>query len=65
LFAYGQADDATASLASCKSRLVLSFLYRLTEVVLEKSLLNGCNSFDALIKLILKDILLRAMSYLT
>ena len=65
MFAYGLADDATASLALFKSRLVLPFWYRLTQVVLEKSLLNGCNSFGALIKLILKDILLRAMSYLT
>ena len=45
LFAYGRAD-ATASqnpscLASFKSRLVLSFWYRLTQVVL---MLNGCNS---------------------
>ena len=30
------------SLASVKSRLVLPFLYRLTRVVLEKGLLNGC-----------------------
>jgi len=30
------------SLASVKSRLVLPFWYRLTRVVLEKGLLNGC-----------------------
>ena len=30
------------SLAPVKSRLVLPFLYRLTQVVLEKRLLNGC-----------------------
>ena len=30
------------SLASVKSRLVLPFLYRLTQVVLEKRSLNGC-----------------------
>jgi len=33
-----------SSLASFKSRLVLPFLYRLTQVVLEKGPLNGCNS---------------------
>ena len=33
-----------SSLASFKSRLVLSFLYRLTQVVLEKRPLNGCSS---------------------
>ena len=48
LFAYGPAD-ATApkipkSLASFKSRLVLPFWYQLTQVVLEKRPLNGCNS---------------------
>jgi len=48
LFAY-YPTDATASqnphlsLASFKSRLVLPFCYRLTEVVLEKRLLNGCS----------------------
>ena len=47
-FAYGPAD-ATASqnpssLASFKSRLVLLFLYRLTQVVLEKRPLNRCTS---------------------
>ena len=39
--------DATAtqsSLASLKSRLVLPFWCRLTQVVLEKRLLNGCIS---------------------
>jgi len=46
LFAYGPAD-ATASqnassLASFKSRLVLTFWYQLTQVVLEKRLLNEC-----------------------
>jgi len=30
------------SLASVKSRLVLPFWYRLTRVVLDKGLLNGC-----------------------
>ena len=34
--------DATASLASVKSRLVLPFWYRPTRVVLEKGPLNGC-----------------------
>ena len=34
--------DATATLASVKSRLVLPFWYRPTWVVLEKWLLNGC-----------------------
>jgi len=33
-----------SSLASFKSRLVLPFWYRLTQVVLEKRLLNGCSS---------------------
>jgi len=32
----------TVSLASLKSRLVLPFWYRLTQVVLEKGPLNGC-----------------------
>ena len=40
LFAYGPAD-ATASF---KSRLVLRFWYRLTQVVVEKRSLNGCSS---------------------
>jgi len=31
-------------LASFKSKLVLPFWYRLTQVVLEKRLLNGCSS---------------------
>jgi len=35
---------APASLASFKSRLVLPFWYRLTQVVLVKRLLNGCSS---------------------
>ena len=39
--AYGPAD-ATATLASVKSRLVLPFWYRLTRVVLDKEPLNGC-----------------------
>ena len=34
-----------SSLASFKSRLVLPFWYRLTEVVLEKRPLNGCSSW--------------------
>ena len=33
-----------SSLASLKSRLVLPFWYRLTQVVLEKRRLNGCSS---------------------
>jgi len=33
-----------SSLASFKSRLVLPFWYRLTQVVLEKRQLNGCSS---------------------
>ena len=33
-----------SSLASFKSRLVLPFLYRVTQVVLEKTPLNGCSS---------------------
>ena len=33
-----------SSLASFKSRLVLPFWYRLTQVVMEKRTLNGCNS---------------------
>jgi len=33
-----------SSLASFKSRLVLPFWYRLTQVVLEKEPLNGCSS---------------------
>ena len=33
-----------SSLASFKSRLVLPFWYRLTQVVLEKTPLNGCSS---------------------
>jgi len=33
----------TSSLASFKSRLVLPFWYCLTQVVLEKGLLNGCS----------------------
>ena len=51
MFAYCQVD-ATASenplsLASVKSRLVLAFLYRLTQVVLEKRALNGCSSSNS------------------
>ena len=33
-----------SSLASFKSRLVLPFWYRLTQVVVEKRSLNGCSS---------------------
>ena len=33
-----------SSLASFKSRLVLRFWYRLTQVVVEKRSLNGCSS---------------------
>ena len=44
-FAYGPADGtASSSLASFKSRLVLTFWYRLTQVVLGKTPLNGCGS---------------------
>jgi len=39
MIAYGPADaSATSSLASVKSRMVLPFWYRLTEVVPEKKL---------------------------
>ena len=57
LFAYGPADatasQAPSSLASFKSRLVLPFWYRLTQVVLKKRLLNVCSgsSFSGLILL--------------
>jgi len=34
--------ETLSSLASFKSRLVLPFWYWLTQVVLEKMLLNGC-----------------------
>ena len=37
------------SLASVKSRLVLPFWYRLTQVVLEKRPLNGCSSCSSFI----------------
>ena len=41
-FAYGPPDvKSPSSLTSSKSRLVLPFWYRLTQVVLEKRLLNG------------------------
>jgi len=33
-----------SSLASFKSRLVLPYSYRLTQVVLEKMTINGCTS---------------------
>jgi len=36
--------ETPSSLASFKSRLVLLFWYWLTQVVLEKRPLNGCNS---------------------
>ena len=36
--------DTSLSLAPVKSRLVLPFWYRLTQVVLEKRPLNGCSS---------------------
>ena len=39
-----QAQLMPLSLASVKSRLVLPFWYRLTRVVPEKGLLNGCSS---------------------
>ena len=50
-FVYGPAD-ATASqnpssLASFRSRLVLPFWYRLTQVVLEKRPLKGCSSISS------------------
>jgi len=42
--AYGPADATpTHSLAPVKSRLVLPFWYRLTQVVLEKRPLSGCS----------------------
>ena len=41
---------APLSLASFKSKLVLPFWYRLTQVVLEKCLLNGCSSSSYLSK---------------
>ena len=41
LFLGGHLDKAPSSLASFKSRLVLPFWYRLTQVVLEKRPLNG------------------------
>ena len=55
MFAYGP-TDATApktpsSLAPFKSRLVLPFWYRLTQVVLEKRPLNGCSVVVAVILL--------------
>jgi len=37
-------SQTPSSLASFKSRLVLPFWYRLTQVVLEKRPLNGCSS---------------------
>ena len=40
-----------ASVASFKSRLVLPFWYRLTQVVLEKRPLNGCSSSTNLLPL--------------
>ena len=47
LFAYGPADAAASPnpIIPClsKSRLVLPFLYRLTQVVLEKRPLSGCS----------------------
>ena len=39
--------ETPSPLASLKSRLVLPFWYRLTEVVLEKRPLNGCRSSSA------------------
>ena len=48
--AYGPADaTATHSLAPVKSRLVLPFWYRLTQVVLDKGPLNGCVCFIVLL----------------
>jgi len=48
LFAYGPADatasQTPSSLASFKSRLVLPFWYRLTQVFLPRGPLNGCSS---------------------
>ena len=40
-----------SSLASFKSRLVLPFWYRLTQVVLEKRPLNGCSSSSVVLSL--------------
>jgi len=55
LFAYGPADatasQTLSSLTSFKSRLVLPFRYRLTQVVLEKRPLNGCSSINSAITL--------------
>ena len=41
----------TASLALFKSRLVLSFWYRLTQVVQEKRPLNGCSSSSSILNI--------------
>jgi len=40
--------NTPSSLASFKSRLVLPFWYRLTQVVLEKRPLDGCSSSSSL-----------------
>jgi len=49
LFAYGPVSQTPSSLASLKSRLVLPFWYRLTEIVVQKRPLNGCNSSSLLL----------------
>jgi len=57
--AYSPADaTATHSHASVKSRLVLSFWYRLTRAVLEKGLLNGC------VCVIVKEVCLQCLTLL-
>jgi len=45
------ASQNPSSLASCKSRLVLLFWYRLSQVVLEKRPLNGCSSSSTVVVL--------------
>ena len=52
LFAYGPVDaiafQTPSSLASFKSRMVLPFWYRLTQVVLEKRPLNRCSGSSSM-----------------
>ena len=65
LFAYGPAGATTipkllSSFASFKSRLVLPFWYRLTQVVLEKRPLNGCSSSYVALWLDITEALLTA-----
>ena len=49
-------SKSLSSLASFKSRLVLLFWYRLTQVVLEKRLSNGCSVVVVVIELIKLEI---------